>query len=99
MSQRAVTKSDRDWYDLICEHGCVICKANGIFSPCSPHHIEGRVKEGCHKNTIGLCGAHHQTGGEGVAFHATGRKTWESKYGKESELLADLRTKLGYNLE
>jgi len=92
MSERAKTKSDQEWYDAICEHGCIVCRNEfQIFSPCSPHHIEGRTKEGCHKKTIGLCGVHHQTGGEGVAFHATGKKTWYKKYGSEKKLLTQMQ--------
>lgn len=92
MGERAKTKSDIAWMDAICQYGCIVCQNEfSLFSPCSPHHTDGRTKEDCHKKTIGLCGAHHQTGGEGVAFHATGRKTWEAKYGTESELLAQLQ--------
>ena len=92
MAERAVTKSDKEWYDKICQIGCIVCLNEfHIFSPCSPHHTDGRTKEGCHKKTIGLCGGHHQTGGEGVAFHATGKKTWEAKYGTQEELLSQLQ--------
>lgn len=88
MGERATTKADKARYDAICEYGCIVCRIEfQLFSPCSPHHMDGRTKEGCHQKTIGLCGAHHQTGGEGIAFHATGRKTWEARYGTEEYLL------------
>lgn len=96
MGERAKTKSDRIWLDAVGEYGCVVCRNEfGIFSPCSPHHMDGRTKEGCHKKTIGLCGVHHQTGGEGVAFHATGRKTWNAKYGTEQSHLEHLQEVIG----
>ncbi len=100
MGERAATKSDKAWYDAICQYGCVVCRNEfGIFSPCSPHHTDGRTKEDCHKKTIGLCGGHHQTGGEGVAFHETGKKTWEAKYGTQEKLLKQLQDEIGENNE
>jgi len=57
----------------------------------SPHHIEGRTKKGCHFLTIPLSPMFHQTGGEGVAFHATGKKTWYAKFGTEYELLEQVK--------
>jgi len=96
MGERAKTKSDLAWMDAICQYGCIICSNEfGIFSPCSPHHTDGRTKEGCHKKTIGLCGCHHQIGGNGVAFHETGKKTWEAKYGTQEELLKQLQDEIG----
>jgi hypothetical protein len=95
MAQRAVSKSDREWWNAICEYGCIVCwNVFGIFTPCCPHHTDGRTKEGCHKKTIGLCGKHHQTGGEGTAFHATGKKTWQAKFGTQEELLLQLQNAL-----
>lgn len=84
---RPYSKSDKEWISAIAEIGCIVCLNEfNIWSPGSPHHIVGRVIEGCHKLTILLCGPHHQTGGEGVAFHETGRKTWTKKFGTEREL-------------
>jgi len=100
MSQKGYTKQDKEWLDKITQLGCIVCVNEfGIFTPASPHHIEGRTKEGCHKKTIGLCGCHHQTGGNGVAFHETGKKTWEAKYGTQEELLKQLQDEIGENDE
>lgn len=38
-------------------------------------------------NVIPLCGAHHQTGGEGIALHPFTR-LWEQKFGKQEDLKA-----------
>jgi len=84
-----VNKADKERYHKLADLGCIVCLHNGIYTPPAIHHTDGRTKPGANKKTIGLCGAHHQTGGEGVAFHATGRKTWEAKYGKEADLLAE----------
>ena len=43
---------------------------------------------------IPLCPMHHQHGGYGVALHA-GQKTFEKKYGTESELLQKTLAILG----
>lgn len=87
-----MTKKEKIWLGAICEYGCIVCqKKFNIFSPASPHHIEGRTKKGADLKTIPLCGGHHQTGGNGVAFHETGKKTWEAKYGNQYELLEELR--------
>lgn len=73
--------------DAICGNGCIVCRNElGVFSPACPHHMDGKTKPGCHFKTIPLCGAHHQTGGYGVAFHS-GRVAWEAEYGTEAELL------------
>jgi len=75
------------WDRLAGEVGCIVCrKYHGVIdSPVSIHHIDGRTKKGCHMNVIPLCGAHHQTGGSGVAVH-TNRARWVKRYGKEEEL-------------
>jgi len=88
MKGRTPTKAEKEWMDEISQIGCIVCiRAFGCVSPASPHHVEGRTKEGAHFKTIPLCGAHHQTGGEGTAFHATGKKTWQAKYGTQEQLL------------
>ena len=88
MYGRKPTKAEKEWMNEVSELGCIVCRnMGGIFSPASPHHMHGRTRRDCHLSTIPLCGAHHQTGGEGVAFHATGKKTWQEKYGTQEELL------------
>lgn len=89
MKGRTPTKAEREWMNDICEKiGCIVCLNHHYHdTPASPHHMEGRTKPGAHFLTIPLCAIHHQTGGEGVAFHATGRKTWEKQFGTERELL------------
>lgn len=75
--------------NAICEQiGCIVAYNLGHpKTPASPHHMDGKTKPGCHFKTIPLSAHFHQTGGEGVAFHSTGRKTWESLYGTETDLL------------
>ncbi len=87
MRTRTPTVDEKKWLDRICEHGCIVCDNEGHgYSPAGPHHLDGATKKGCHYKSIPLCGAHHQIGGYGVAFHA-GRVVWEAKYGTEQQLL------------
>jgi hypothetical protein len=91
VSQRGYTKEDKEWLEKITQLGCICCiNEFNVFTPASPHHIEGRTKEGCHLKTIPLCRQHHQTGGNGIAFHATGKKKWNEKYSSEYELLKQI---------
>jgi Recombination enhancement, RecA-dependent nuclease len=87
MKGRSPKKSDKDRYDKMYEMGCCVCKKYlNVWSPASPHHIDGRKKPGAHQLTIPLCGAHHQTGGYGVALHFNKTK-FISNFGSEMELL------------
>lgn len=89
-------KASEIWKSRICDLGCIVCNVYmGIFSPGVPHHplINGCAAQDV--DAICLCPLHHQTGGYGVAFHATGRKDWEAKYGTEAELHQKTRELLG----
>ncbi len=73
--------------------GCVVCRNLG-FTPqqldyTAIHHVrwnQGIAQRASHYLTLGLCGGHHQTGGNGVAFHA-GPAVWQARYGSELTLL------------
>lgn len=91
------TKEGDEWIRRITEFGCIVCYRMGYQTPASAHHPKdpktGRPVQDT--DAIPLCGPHHQTGGNGVAFHATGRKTWEKLYGTEAELLEHTRRLIG----
>ena len=68
--------------------GCVVCRIHfGVFSPAAIHHTDGKTKPGAHMRVLPLCGAHHQTGGYGMAYHS-GSRAFESNFGSIAELLA-----------
>lgn len=99
MTQRAYSKSDKQWLDAITQLGCIVCFNQGDFeTPASPHHIDGRVKEGCHKKTIPLCGLHHQGGNnckEYVSIHPH-KAAFVKRYGSEEQLLEQCKTLIGW---
>lgn len=69
--------------------GCIVCLNNGDSgSPAELHHINahGMGMRSDSYSVIPLCSFHHRTGGHGHAVHA-GKRTWERKFGKETDLL------------
>jgi hypothetical protein len=91
MKGRTPTKAEKEWMNRVADLGCIACLNQfSIYSPAAIHHIEGKTKEGAHFLTIGLCGAHHQTGGYGIALHS-GRVEWENRHGTQAELLEQVR--------
>ena len=87
MAKKAATVAERAHMGRVAALGCIIC---GMPAQC--HHInaKGMGMRSSNFEVIPLCANHHTDGGHGVAIHA-GKKTWESKYGLESELLAKTR--------
>ena len=52
---RTPTKEEKEWMDFICQQGCIVCHNEiGVFSPCEPHHIDGKTQAGAHFLTIPL---------------------------------------------
>jgi len=85
---RKPTKKEKEFMNKIISLGCCVCRNEfGIYSPAVIHHLNGKTRKDAHFNTIGLCPAHHTDGPPGVAFHATGKKTWEARYGTQKALL------------
>jgi len=75
-------KDDRIHMGKVAEMGCIICG-----SPAEVHHIgrQGGQRGKALKDCIPLCPDHHRNGNDCV--HA-GRRTFESRFGTEKELLA-----------
>ncbi|WP_330114095.1 Ref family recombination enhancement nuclease [Pseudomonas sp. JS3066] len=89
MQGRTVTQAQKDWHHMLVSGvGCIACRVEaGEFNDfCSIHHIDGRTKPHAHWNVLPLCAAHHQTGGEGVAFHHN-KARFEKRFGTQRELL------------
>lgn len=90
MKGRTPTKKEKQWLNKIGELGCIVCRIHhGVFSPASPHHIEGRVKPGAHFKTIPLCFNHHQADDSYPEYESVhGNKyLFEERYGTQWELL------------
>lgn len=93
-----MTKDEKKHYEKLTKMGCIVCRNLGFgYSAPHIHHIRHGVGIGQKSHwssAIPLCPMHHQHGGFGVALHA-GQKTFETKYGTESELLQKTLAILG----
>jgi hypothetical protein len=85
-----MTKDEKQHYEKLSQIGCIVChNLNFGYSAPHIHHIRhgaGIGQKSHWSNAIPLCPMHHQHGGYGVALHA-GQRTFEKKYGTESQLL------------
>jgi hypothetical protein len=88
-AKKAATVAEKAHMGSLASLGCIVCKNKfGLFSPACVHHVRRGMGMGQRKHlkTVPLCPTHHQTGGPGIAFHATGRDEWEELYGREEDL-------------
>jgi len=85
--KRPPTPEERAYMAYVKTCPCVIGNAECGGRTCG-HHVGVRLGDSKnHKQLMPLCERHHDSNGvNGVAFHATGRKTWEATYGTEQEL-------------
>jgi hypothetical protein len=85
-----MTKDEKKHYGKLAQIGCIVCRNLGFgYSEPHIHHIRHGAGIGQKSHwslAIPLCPMHHQNGGHGVALHA-GQKTFEDKFGTETELL------------
>jgi hypothetical protein len=85
-----MNKDERKHYEKLSQIGCIVCRNLGFgYSQPHIHHIRHGAGAGQKSHwscAIPLCPMHHQNGGYGIALHA-GQKTFEKKYGTESQLL------------
>lgn len=97
-----MTNDEKRHMSRVAGLGCIVCRNEGYgASPAACHHIragQGMSQRASNYEVLPLCGAHHQTGGYGVAIHA-GQKEWEKRYGTELELLSQVRRELGITEE
>lgn len=91
MKGRTPTAAEQRHISAVASMGCLICKREfGIYSPASPHHVDGRTKPGAHMKLLPLCFLHHQGGNntpEYVSVHPY-KRAFYARYGSEAELLA-----------
>ena len=83
------TKTEKQWMGRVAELGCIVCKNTlSIYSPAEIHHATtGAGGRRNHLQVLPLCFVHHR-GHKGVA--TLGRKKWQSIYGTEQDLLAQV---------
>lgn len=76
------------------ELGCVVCRNLGWGeTPAAVHHaLTGRGGRKDETKLLPLCFTHHQ-GSMGI--HTLSRRTWQERYGTETELLKQIAEELG----
>jgi hypothetical protein len=97
--KRAPTVEEKRWMDAIVEHGCIACVLDGHSPrPTAVHHILRGGRRIGHLFTLPLCDpGHHQNGDSlGLVSRHPNKARFEAKYGKEMDLLAALKVKLGF---
>lgn len=93
MKGSAPTKAEKALWDRMAAYGCVACRKDGVINTqVSIHHIDGRTKPGAHQRVLPLCAGHHQdgTGQPGLIAVHPWKARFEARYGKQSDLLAEL---------
>lgn len=96
---------DRIHLGKVATLGCWICaKQKPYEQPKNKGRLEIHHKTGCGVGkkasdllTIGLCRAHHQTGGRGIALHA-GIQLFEGEFGTQQDLILEIHEKLGIEI-
>lgn len=96
MKGRTPNAAEKSWMAAVSELGCIVCRKEGVFTPCEIHHLDGKTKSGAHLETIGLCALHHRHKDNGanpqwVSRHGDGKFRFERTYGSEAELLNKTR--------
>lgn len=84
------TKAEKLHMSRVAALGCCVCRNEfGLNSDAEIHHIGNGTmgKRATNYEILPLCPMHHRLGGIGVAIHS-GRKSFESNFGTERELLA-----------
>jgi hypothetical protein len=97
--KRTPTVEEKRWMDVIVNYGCIACHIDGHEPrPTTVHHIlRGGVRMG-HLFSLPLCDVGHHQKGEHLGFvcRHPDKAAFEAKYGTEWELLARLKTELGF---
>jgi hypothetical protein len=89
---RALTKADKERGIKLRDLGCIVClNEHEVFTEPAIHHLNGKVRERCHEQTIPLCPRHHQIKDNNKPprwFTRHGEYVhFEEAYGTEWELL------------
>jgi Recombination enhancement, RecA-dependent nuclease len=96
-----MTKEQKAFQALARDLGCIVCKGEGIDSPCEIHHILSGSRRLGEDYVLGLCQIHHRgliNTPEAVSRHPW-RREFEARYGTEMELLEKTRELCGERRE
>ena len=91
MKGRTPTRQEKEFMNRMASIGCIVCLNQGYSTPVvSVHHMDGRVKTGCHYHVLPLCGRHHQVpdSQKPPRWHSlhVNKTEFERAYGTEMEL-------------
>ena len=104
MKGRAPTADEKEFMNKIARLGCIACRKMGFFNDyVSLHHIEGRIKPGCHYKVLPLCERHHQLAdtNKPPLWHTLhhNKRAFEREYGTEMELYHECLELIGADSE
>ena len=88
-----VNKEQKRFQDAVRAAGCIVCRGEGVDSPCEIHHILSGSRRLGEDYVLGLCQIHHRgqiNTAEAVSRHPW-RREFEARYGTELELLEKTR--------
>lgn len=95
MSLENPDKAERAWMDAIVRLGCIVCRNQGRgYVPAVVHHIIRFGRRMGHLYTLPLCEpGHHKDAppGSGEISRHPWRRAFETRYGKELDLLEQVR--------
>lgn len=97
--KRSQTREEERWIGAALRYGCVACIADGHASrePAYHHILRGGIRLG-HLFGFGLCDPGHHQNGEhiGLISRHPNKAAFEAQYGKELDILAQLKVELGF---
>jgi hypothetical protein len=97
MAIKNKTKAEKNHLSKVADFGCIACRKIGFEdTPAEIHHIRdgvGMAQRATHFEVIPLCTGHHRR--DDNSIHRS-KLRFESEFGTERELLAELLHEIGY---
>ena len=88
-----MTRSERDYLQVVAQLGCIACRINGLAGvPAEVHHQRqgtGMGRRASHFDTMPLCPGHHRFYDDAIHVNAS---RFVQRYGQEEELVRQTRS-------
>lgn len=93
MKGRTPTAEEKRYMDAVGGLGCLVCYNDGIYTPGTVHHCDGKTMPGAHFKIFNLCGLHHQGGRDCAEYTARHpfKAAFQRRYGSEESLMEQTR--------